>query len=201
MSAIKGDRKNVLVVIAHPNTDSFNHAMVARLTGGLEAAGHEVRIRDLYARGFDPVLGADELAALQEREVCEAVLAEQEQLTWADALVVMYPLWWFERPAILKGWFDRVLTHGYAFAYDESGVKGLLKLEKALVLVTAGGAEADFTAMGMSEDDLVKPVTLGTLAFCGVEQVSHKLFYQVPVVGDDERRAMLDEVEALGTSF
>ncbi len=192
---------NVLVIIAHPNPDSFNFGLLARVQRGLESAGHCVRIRDLHAEPFNPVLDAQELSALQQGKVGEDVKREQGHLSWAQGVVIIYPLWWLDRPAILKGWFDRVLTHGFAFSYGDKGVEGLLTAEKALVVVTAGGGMEEFTSMGMTDDDLVKGVTVGTLGFCGVQHVQHKVFYQVPVVSDEERERMLDEMEALASNF
>ena len=84
----------VLIVYAHPNSASFNHAMLESTHQGLLAAGHEVRIKDLYAENFDPVLRASDLASLQTGIVPEKIAHEQEALLWAEGLVFIYPLWW-----------------------------------------------------------------------------------------------------------
>ncbi len=192
---------NVLTVIAHPNPDSFNYAIVERVEAGLKSAGHEVRRRDLYHPLFDPVLGADELAALQQGEVCAAVREEQALLDWAEALVFVYPLWWLDRPAVLKGWCDRVLTHGFAFSYDENGVRGLLPQKRALVLVTAGGSGVEMEEMGATTAQILFPMVEGSLKFCGVDEVEGRVFYAVGSASDQERAAMLDAVEQLGRTM
>ncbi len=192
---------NCLVVYAHPNPESFNHAILETLTGALRAQGHEVRIRDLYTAPFDPVLRAADLrAAAAGRPLPEDVRREQEAVAWAELLAFIYPLWWFDRPAVLKGWFDRVFTNGFAFRFDERGIQGLLQGKRAFVLVTAGGREADFEAIGAREH-LLHPTTEGTLRFCGIEAVTDLVFYGVPLADDAERAAMLERVEALARSL
>jgi len=81
----------VLIVYAHPNPDSFNHAMLEKMSFGLQEEGHQVRIKDLYAEKFDPVLHASDLSMLQENKVPESILLEQEALRWAEGLVFIYP--------------------------------------------------------------------------------------------------------------
>ncbi len=191
----------VLTVIAHPNRASFNYAMLERFEAGLRTAGHEVRRRDLHAPLFDPLLSGDELAALQRGEVAPAVREEQALLMWAEALVFIYPLWWLDRPAVLKGWCDRVFTHGFAFAYDETGVRGLLTHRKALVLITAGGSEEEMARMGADSASILFPMADGSLRFCGVEEVAGRVFYAIPSIPTEARAALLDEVEEMGRAF
>lgn len=191
---------NTLIVYTHPNPASFNHAILENIMAGLEEAGHEVRIKDLYKENFDPVLHAEDLANLQEGEIPERIRKEQEDLLWAEGLVFIYPLWWFDRPAMLKGWFDLVLTNGLAFEYSDKGVQGLLQHKKALVMITAGGSKQYF----IDNDALQlihRPVTDGTLSFCGINDVSHRIYYDVASVSDEERIEILKESLELGRNF
>jgi NAD(P)H dehydrogenase (quinone) len=98
-----------LVVYCHPLADSFNAAVRDRALKGLESAGHETRVLDLYAMGFDPVLSAQgrrdyHTEGLNEVEVAEHLAA----LRWCEALIFVYPTWWYGPPAMLKGWLDKV---------------------------------------------------------------------------------------------
>ncbi len=182
-----------LIVIANPNPGSFNYAVLDRVVAAFRHRNDEVRIMDLYQGGFQPVLSALELAALQRGEVPDDVREQQDNIRWADTLVFVYALWWFDRPAILKGWCDRVLTQGFAFRYDEAGAVGLLDDKRAVVLVTAGGSEADFDRLEVSETDLMRPMVLGTLRFCGVREVVSRLFFAVSTETDETRRRFLDD--------
>lgn len=189
---------NVLIVYAHPNPLSFNQAILRIVNNGFKNKGASVRLKDLYAERFDPVLGEAQLSLQNEGKIPDDIKREQEQVLWADTIVVIYPLWWFDRPAILKGWFDRVFTNGFAFSFDESGVKGLLKDKRAMVIVTAGGTKEDF---GKNADQLTKSTTEGTLAFCGITDIVDRVFYSVPIVDDATRAKMLEELEELVKSF
>jgi len=190
----------VLVVVTHPNAKSFNHALLAHVSKGLKLAGHEVKIKDLYEENFDPVLKENDLAQIQNGTIPAHIKKEQDELLWADGLVFIYPLWWFGRPAMLKGWFDIVLTNGLAFEYSEEGVKGLLKHKKAQVIITAGGSE-DYFEQNNALEIVHRPITDGTLSFCGIEDISHKIYYDIATVSDEKRLAILDEVEQIGKDF
>ena len=190
----------VLIVFTHPNPNSFNHALLESITAGLKKAGHEVRIKDLYQENFNPILSADDLSTLHTGKIPKNIAKEQEHLLWADGLVFIYPLWWFDRPAMLKGWFDIVLTNGLAFEYSSEGVKGLLKHKKALVIITAGGSE-DYFKDNDALQLIHRPVTDGTLSFCGIKDVSHQIYYDISNLSDDERVAILDKTKKTGLEF
>ena len=146
----------VLVVFAHPRRASFTGELLDALQAGLKAAGHEVEVADLYSEGFDPRLDA----AAFDRETamaCEValpvdVLAEQARLLRCQGLVFVYPFWWSDVPAILKGWFDRVWTYGFAYAYEADRSRTTqLTLRKALALCPAGHTDEKLDALGLRE--------------------------------------------------
>ena len=128
----------VLIVFTHPNSNSFNHALLDNISTGLKQSGHEIKVKNLYQEKFDPVLNSEDLSQLHQGNIPDRIAKEQEQLLWAEGLVFIYPLWWFTPPAMLKGWFDVILSNGIAFEYNNGGAKGLLKHKKALVMITAG---------------------------------------------------------------
>lgn len=190
----------VLIVFTHPSPSSFNHALLDNISLGLKQAEHEVRIKDLYKENFDPILTGNDLTQLHDNKIPERIAKEQEELLWADGLVFIYPLWWFDRPAMLKGWFDIVLTNGLAFEYSSEGVKGLLKHKKAFVIITAGGSKQYF----IDNDALQlihRPVTDGTLSFCGIKDVSHQIYYDITNLSDSERSDILNETKIAGLEF
>ena len=190
----------VLIVFTHPNANSFNHALLEKVSAGLKSAGHEVKIKDLYKENFDPVLGSNDLSQLQNGNTPSRISTEQSDLTWADSLIFIYPLWWFTPPAMLKGWFDSVLTNGFAFKYGADGATGLLKHKRAQLLITAGSPKTYFDETN-SVDLIYRPVTEGTLSFCGIENISHKVYYDLGSLTDEERQAILDGAELLGKNF
>ncbi|MBR7831854.1 NAD(P)H-dependent oxidoreductase [Actinospica durhamensis] len=138
---------HVHVVYTHPGNRGFTREILDAFLGGLEEAGHTYTVSDLYVMGFRSELTAAEY----EREsgyradapVPDDVAAEQARLDAADAWVFVYPVWWADCPARLKGWFDRVWTVG--FAYKGPGAR---VVDKALVLCTAGYSIAELEASG-----------------------------------------------------
>ena len=120
------------VLLAHPNPGSFNHVVCQTCLNGLNKAGAAYILNDLYASNFNPIMaGEDFNQFLNSGDLPEDVLAEQEKIDGVDALALIYPVWWNEAPAILKGWFDRVLSKGWAYDISTTGnFKALLNLKK-----------------------------------------------------------------------
>lgn len=192
-----------LIVIAHPNPESFNQAIKEHLVAALREQNHWVKVRDLYVLGFDPVLSLEELQRYdsQEGEVPADVKAEQEEILWADHLIFIYPTWWWSMPAVMKGYFDRVFIPGFAFTADEQGITGLLTGKKAWVIQTTGSDQAYIEKNGL--DRMVKmPMEIGIFNFCGIEVADHQILAGVPFVSDEEREEMLERFkEAVKENF
>jgi NAD(P)H dehydrogenase (quinone) len=192
----------VLVVYAHPNPQSFNHAILESFTKGLTETRHTYEVIDLYAIKFNPCLSGEDFVKLMEGKVSDDLKAHQEKVSQAEGIVFIHPIWWVGPPAILKGWIDRVFSMGFAYYLDEKEgkVKGLLKNQKALVINTAGGMEEDAKMMGSTdalkkiEDDLM-------FRFCGINDVQHVIFHNVVLADDATRKAYLEDARNLGKSF
>lgn len=131
-----------LVVIAHPITDSLCHTMAQSAIAALKAEGHEVVIEDLYLSGFSPALTDSERRSYYSPTFSSAAPQDQiDRLLSAEALVLVFPTWWFSFPAILKGWFDRIWAPG--IAYDHATDLGPIKprlhnLQRALAVTSLG---------------------------------------------------------------
>lgn len=112
----------VLLVYCHPVPESFNAAVRDRAVAALAAAGHEVDLLDLYAEGFDPVLSADERRAYHEAGLNEAPVAGHlARLKACEALIFVFPTWWYGPPAMLKGWVERVFVPHATFGMPQPG--------------------------------------------------------------------------------
>ena len=132
----------ILVVTAHPLKDSLCGLFSEKVIGLLNEMNHDVQLADLYESRFDPVLSIDERRSYyQESYDASKVSLEIERLVNSEALVIIFPTWWFGFPAILKGWFDRVWapTAAYEHANDYGPIKPRLQnLKKAFVVTTLG---------------------------------------------------------------
>ena len=131
----------VLVIYAHPVETSFHAAMHARVVAALRKSGHEVDDCDLYAEKFNPVLSREERLNYHDISVNQRpVQSHVDRLKRAEALVFCFPVWCFGLPAILKGWFDRVLMPGVSFDIsDPAHVKPALTHLKKIVACTTYG--------------------------------------------------------------
>jgi NAD(P)H dehydrogenase (quinone) len=132
-----------LVVKAHPLSESLCSSMTLRVVEMLQAEGHEVTLEDLYAEKFDAAMTAAERASYYEGQYSTQAVSDQvEHLLSAEAIVLVFPTWWFSYPAILKGWFDRVWAPGVA--YDHSPgygpIKPTLHNLREMVVITSLGA-------------------------------------------------------------
>lgn len=182
-----------LIVYAHPNPASFNHAILETIEGELRKAGKEVVVRDLYGNGFSPVLGTTDFLAMQQGTVSDDVKAEQAALSAADVVIFVYPLWWSHMPAMLKGYIDRIFSDGFAYRITETGGEGLLQGKKVLLVTTTGATREMYEKMNMFTA-LAKTTDAGIFGFCGMELIEHLYLTAVPYVTDEERRKMLDDL-------
>ena len=167
---------NHLIIYAHPNPNSLSHAYLEVMKEQTRANGHDVMVRDLYQMHFKPVDYAADFEKSRKGEYPEAVLTEQEYLRKADLISLIYPVWWGSMPAIMKGYFDRVFTRGFAFDYHpEKGLLKLLEGKKALVVNNMGDSRKHADVSGMT-DSIKNFIRSGVFGFCGIETVEHLLF-------------------------
>jgi NAD(P)H dehydrogenase (quinone) len=111
-----------LVIACHPCAESFGAALRDQTCKTLKDAGHDVRLRDLYAEGFDPVMGAQERRGYHTHGENERPVADHlADLRWCEALIFVYPTWWYGPPAMLKGWLDRVWIPHATFEMPQPG--------------------------------------------------------------------------------
>ena len=142
-----------LVIYCHPRPDSYTAAVRDVVLARLSAAGAELRLRDLYAEGFDPALGAAAHAGYgTDSPAAHGVGADCADLLWADTLIFVYPTWWYGLPAVLKGWLDRVMLPGIAFlmprAEGETIRPGLTHITRMGVFTTFGASRLLTLAVG-----------------------------------------------------
>ncbi|MBJ8553964.1 NAD(P)H-dependent oxidoreductase [Acinetobacter bereziniae] len=108
-----------LVVIAHPINDSLCHRMAKTAIASLIANGHEVVVEDLYAADFAPALTYEERLTYYGPAFDQTAVKQKiVDLLSVEALILVFPTWWFGFPAILKGWFDRVWAPGIAYNHS-----------------------------------------------------------------------------------
>jgi NAD(P)H dehydrogenase (quinone) len=129
-----------LIVVAHPLEDSITMKLARAYAFELQQLGHSQLTHDLYRMGFNPIMGAHELEPLSIGHAADADVAQaQQDVCSADALTVIYPLWWATMPAMMKGYIDRVFARGFAYEARDGVAKGLMG-GKRCVLITLSGS-------------------------------------------------------------
>ena len=178
---------NVLIVYAHHEPSSFTAAMKNLAITALGQQGHNVVVSDLYGEGFSAVAQKWDFVTtsgkhfnymLEQRHAARLdmafspdIVGEIQKIQAAELILFITPIWWFSVPAILKGWFDRVLAMGVAWDGGKIYENGLLRGKQAMLVAVGGGPEAYYQENGRhkaSALQILHPVNHGTLAFCGL---------------------------------
>lgn len=198
---------NVLIVYAHHESSSFTSAMKNLAVEVLGHQGHTVAISDLYGQGFSPeaqrwdfvtTTGNHFNYMLEQKHAANLdlafspdILGEIQKLRAASLILLVAPIWWFSVPAIMKGWFDRVLAMGVAWDGGKIYENGLMRGKQAMFIGPAGGPSEYYKEGGKHQasiEQILHPINHGTLAFCGFDV--HEPFVALNVLGmDDAARA------------
>jgi NAD(P)H dehydrogenase (quinone) len=162
--------------------------------------------RKALASKWGQALDFPAMARLIRRMMPRQIAAHQKKIAQADGLVFIAPIYWLGFPTILKGWFERVFTYGFAYALTPEGWQGyvrgrlpLLHHQKALVISTSLFREDGYKPM--LERAMAGTVDEWALRYPGVKQVEHVYFYGVPVVDDETRQVYLQRAYRLGKEF
>jgi NAD(P)H dehydrogenase (quinone) len=187
---------NISIILAHPDSHSFNHSIAGTARDQLIKLGHKVYYHDLYREAFDPVIPLNEIP--REGSYDQVIEKYCYELKRSEGIIIVHPNWWGQPPAILKGWIDRVLRPGIAYEFQEGdqgeGVPvGLLKTHAAIVFNTSN------TSKEREENIFLDP--LETLwkncifYLCGIKVFHRKMFRIMVTSTEEQREEWLREVE------
>ncbi|MFH8988969.1 NAD(P)H oxidoreductase [Streptomyces sp. NPDC017940] len=191
----------VLLVTGHPRADSLTAQLARHARARLTAEGHTVDLLDLEAEGFDPRMTPADEPDWDDphKEYSPEVRAHMRRVADADAVVVVFPLWWFGLPALLKGWVDRVWNNGFAYGREDKLLAGKRMLWFSLVSYD----EAQFADLGW-QDVVTRMLGRGVSQFCGMrpELVAVRYVYEALSVGEGAFEVLdgaLDELTGSGS--
>ncbi len=196
---------HVYVLYCHPSKKSFNASILEVFTQGLRDSGHTYEVSDLYEMGFSSEMDIEqyerEVGLEPTAAVPPDVKVEQEKINSADALAFIYPVWWSDCPAKLKGWFDRVFTYGYAYLYDENEERHTeIKIQKAIVICSAGHTAEHLEENGIAES-MRKIMLNDRLLGVGVKEVKMEILGGMMPADDSYRHNNLSIAYELGKSL
>lgn len=189
--------KRIAVILGHPDPDParFGRALAAAYARGAEAAGHEVRMIPVATLDFPVLRRAQDW---QEGEAPAAIREAQATVAWAGHLVILFPLWLGDMPALLKGFLEQLLRPGFAFTKAAAGRpwKTLLKGKSARLVVTMGMPAFFYRLFYRAHS--VASLRRNILAFCGIGPVRSTFIGMVEGSQDARRRDWLEEMTKLG---
>lgn len=187
--------KKILVLLGHPDADTFCGALANCYSEGALSAGHEVHRMNIGEMHFDPILhkGYKEIQALEPD-----LTHLQEEIKWADHFVIVYPNWWNTMPAILKGLFDRLWLPGFAFNFDKQTRKIVRRLSgKSSRVIIVAGTHSPFKTWWQF-GDYTNEIRRGILAFAGFSPVELSAFGPAERTTEANKEAWKREVYHLG---
>ena len=189
---------NILIILAHPDPNSFNHAIAETCNCKLKQIGHNVIFHDLCAEDFDPLLPTREIP--KDGIIDQTIVNHCSDLTGSDAIIIIHPNWWGQPPAILKGWVDRVIRPGVAYEFEEGdngeGIPvGLLNAKIALVFNTSNTSEVRENIIFLDPLETIWKNCIFDL--CGVKKFHRKIFRIVVTSTPEQRQEWLREVEVI----
>ncbi len=188
---------NISIILAHPNPESFNHAIANTAAEALRRNRHTVALHDLYQEQFPPLFSAAELQP--DAKLDPVIAGHCQEIAQAGGIIIVHPNWWGMPPAIMKGWIDRVLRMeiAYRFVANDKGEGvpvGLLKAKAAIVFNTANTAQdREREIFGDPLENLWKKCVFD---LCGVKNVQRRTFAVVITSTAPQRAAWLQEVRA-----
>ncbi|WP_134684621.1 NAD(P)H-dependent oxidoreductase [Brevibacillus migulae] len=189
---------NILVIVGHPDPESYCSALSRAYMEGASGRNAQIRTIDLSRISFDPNL---RYGYRKRTELEEVLIKAQEFIKWADHLVIVYPTWWGTMPAILKGFFDRVLLPGFAYQYrkDSSFWDKLLAGKSARLIVTMDTpAWYNRLIYWHAGHHVMKRNILG---FCGIKPVRVTEISPVNTSSEEQRSKWLEKVKRLGSAL
>ncbi len=188
----------VLVILAHPDPGSFNHAIASTAIETLKESGHDVIFHDLYTENFDPILPSEEIP--KDISLPSEIENHCGEISNAGGIIIVHPNWWGQPPAILKGWIDRVIRPGVAYEFIEEdkgeGVPiGLLKAKTAIIFNTSNTAtEREKKVFGDPLETIWKNCIFD---LCGVEKFYRRTFNIIVTSSGNQRKKWLEEVRQI----
>ncbi|KGQ45139.1 NAD(P)H oxidoreductase [Gallibacterium anatis] len=183
-----------LIIYTHPNENSFNHAILEEVIQTSKEMGMDVVVRDLYQLKFNPILTWNEFEQINKGNIPVDIKLEQQFIDEADLIILIYPLWWMGFPAMLKGYLDRVFSHGFAYKTDDNGSEGLLNDKKMLQFVTFGNNIYEYQQKGFMQA-FDHTLVNGLFNYCGITDIHSHFFGDIHIIDDKLRKQILTDVK------
>jgi NAD(P)H dehydrogenase (quinone) len=185
----------ILVVLCHPRRDSLTGAIADAVVEGLEAAGHDAELADLYGEGFDPRLGEPDEPDWEHtgKVYSDAVQGEMARVARNRAIILVFPIWWWSMPAMLKGWIDRVWNKDWAYG------AATLPHSRALAIGLSASDTPTYAKRGY-DTAIETQIVTGIFNYCGIADARFEYLHH-STDGGERPAEMIAEARELGRHF
>ena len=175
----------VLIIYSNHHEGNFNWQLLEKLKDSLLHNGHELVVRDLYQLDFDPVLRTKDFEMISSGNIPADIEKEQSFVSWADAMIFIYPVWWGGMPAIVKGYIDKVFSWGFAYKSNGKGVYPLLTGKNAIVMNSLGQSRSEYEKGMFQAMNLIN--VEGVFGFCGINVATQLYFSSIHNITEQEK--------------
>jgi len=185
---------NSVIIYSHPWDKSYNSSILNVVTDSLKKNGANVDIIDLYKDNFNPVLSVKDLAIYSEGKTSDSLVKSyQKRIEQANHLFIIFPVWWYSLPAILKGFTDKVLLKNWSFDTSSTLPKGKLSFIKSTTVISTMTAPGWYHRLVYGNTVKFSFIN-GTLKFCGLKKLKWFNISNVEGIGDKKRKLWLDKI-------
>ena len=181
------------ILFAHPWHGSFNKSVLDRVTAHLDRSGEPYTVIDLNKDGFNPAMSERDLELYARGESADPLVGVYNAiLDRTERLILVFPIWWYDMPAILRGFFDKVILSGSSYIEDERGMHPLRKVRET-VLFTTSSAPTESLIRDFG-DPVNGTIIAGTFRSIGFEGARWYNLGGMNGTTEAERTAFLDEI-------
>ncbi|MFS0788262.1 NAD(P)H oxidoreductase [Shouchella sp. 1P09AA] len=173
----------IRLIVAHPRKEALTMKVAEHFVNGAEEKGHKVDVVDLYREEFNPVLFEKDEPDFESKNnvYSETVMKEVKHIEESDALVFIFPIWWYGMPAIMKGYVDRVINYGVAYGQGKDGIVDKVRF------IGLGGVDRDFYEEQEFTSAIDIQLNRGISNYIGIHDTETHLFLNTFAEGIDQK--------------
>lgn len=184
---------NTTIIVSNPSKDSFSKKILESVKNGLDRKNKSYNIIDLYEDNFNPIMTQKQLELYSSGQTDDDLVKEyQSNLKESDEIILIFPIWYNNVPAMLKGFFDKVFVKEFAFTEEYKRPKGLLTNIKSGILITTSESDTEYIKNELN-DPITNTIINGTLSVVGMNNIKW-INNNLASSNDNKKQQFLDEI-------
>lgn len=181
------------IIFAHPWHGSYNRAILDKVIGKLREKGEEFILIDLYRDGFDPVMNEEDMRLYAEGQSGDPhVRKYNDILDRTERVIVIFPIWWYDMPAMMRGFFDKVMLNGSAWYADDKGMHAIRNIHETIVITTSSSPTDDL--INLYGNPVIDTIINSTFRFIGFNNAIWYNLGKIDSTTHEEREEYLEMI-------